>query len=473
MNKEKFLKELEKRLSILDEKEKQDIISEYKATIEEKVKHGQKETDAVKDFGDMNELVNGILSAYKIDPKYSSKESDFKKLLNDGENLIKKGADKLATVTKELADNFKNNQDINLSLVFEILIKVFFTLLIIGLLKIPFMLFTHLGNYIFEALYNPLDSVVKVLWFIFLNVIYLVLTFILISAMFRQYFKESGENTLNDKKDKTRAKETKEEKEYTKIKTKDTIEKSSQKLISILIIVVKVWTVLFVLMPLIFMTGGIIGATLISVYYWTLGIDLLGMTILLLGISLIFIWFTKIIINILQNKKSSAVYILISGFALIVVGGFLLINMIMSIDYSNDIPRNYELQTAENIYITDKKVYIEDHNCDIKTIADETMNDNTFKIIARYDQKLYNLKINQIDNYTFTEETCREYNLCGVYNYFSIYNEEKDGFETFKTYYNNFINDLKHKKIYNYSKLYEPVIEIYANPKTLNMIEID
>lgn len=473
MNKEKFLKELEKRLSILDEKEKQDIISEYKATIEEKVKHGQKETDAVKDFGDMNELVNGILSAYKIDPKYSSKESDFKKLLNDGENLIKKGADKLATVTKELADNFKNNQDINLSLVFEILIKVFFTLLIIGLLKIPFMLFTHLGNYIFEALYNPLDSVVKVLWFIFLNVIYLVLTFILISAMFRQYFKESGENTLNDKKDKTRAKDTKEEKEYTKIKTKDTIEKSSQKLISILIIVVKVWTVLFVLMPLIFMTGGIIGATLISVYYWTLGIDLLGMTILLLGISLIFIWFTKIIINILQNKKSSAVYILISGFALIVVGGFLLINMIMSIDYSNDIPRNYELQTAENIYITDKKVYIEDHNCDIKTIADETMNDNTFKIIARYDQKLYNLKINQIDNYTFTEETCREYNLCGVYNYFSIYNEEKDGFETFKTYYNNFINDLKHKKIYNYSKLYEPVIEIYANPKTLNMIEID
>ena len=38
MNKEEFLQKLEKELSILNNKERQDIIEEYKDTIEEKVK---------------------------------------------------------------------------------------------------------------------------------------------------------------------------------------------------------------------------------------------------------------------------------------------------------------------------------------------------------------------------------------------------------------------------------------------------
>lgn len=472
MNKEKFLKELEKRLSILNEKEKQDIINEYKDTIEEKVKHGQKETEAVKDFGDMDELVGGILSAYKIDPKYN-KEIDFKKFLNDGENLIKEAADKLASAAREMADNFKNNQDINLSLVFEILIKVFFTLLIVGLLRIPFAIFTHLGNYVFETLLTPVDSIAKILWTIFLGIIYLVLIALIVSSMFKQYFKKNGENSLNSNDKVNKIHEEDKNNSEQKKETKTSFQKTSQSLTSILMIVVKVWAVLFVVIPLVFATGSFIGAALISLYYWTYGIDLLGLTTLLLGISLIFIWLTKIVLNILQGKKSSAVYLLISGIALSIVGGFLFVSMLMSIDYSNDIPASYELETVENTYTTDKKVYIDDHNNDIKKIADETMADNTFKITAHYDQKLYNVKINQISNYTFTEEACEEDNLCGLYNYFSIHNEEKDGFKTAKTNYKNFIKDLKNKKVYNYNKLYEPKIEITANSKTLNIIEVD
>ena len=53
MNKEEFLQKLEKELSILNNKERQDIIEEYKDTIEEKVKHGQTEEDAVRDFGNI------------------------------------------------------------------------------------------------------------------------------------------------------------------------------------------------------------------------------------------------------------------------------------------------------------------------------------------------------------------------------------------------------------------------------------
>ena len=81
MNKKEFLDKLEKKLSILDESERKDILDEYKDTISEKVKHGQSEEEAVADFGDVDELVKEILSAYKIDPDFEGKdENTFNKL---------------------------------------------------------------------------------------------------------------------------------------------------------------------------------------------------------------------------------------------------------------------------------------------------------------------------------------------------------------------------------------------------------
>ena len=91
MNKKEFLRVLEKRLSILNEDERKDIIDEYKDTISEKVKNGQTEEEAIKDFGNIDDLVKELLSAYKLDPEYENKEkSSFDHILDEGENVIKK-----------------------------------------------------------------------------------------------------------------------------------------------------------------------------------------------------------------------------------------------------------------------------------------------------------------------------------------------------------------------------------------------
>ena len=128
MNKKEFLNKLEKALTILNEKERKDIIDEYKDTIEEKVKHGQTEEEAVEDFGNIDELVSGILDAYKIDPDYNHKEGNLSKFTEEGEKLIKKGANKLADMTREFADNIKDNDaEMNLNLAFEIIIKIFYS----------------------------------------------------------------------------------------------------------------------------------------------------------------------------------------------------------------------------------------------------------------------------------------------------------------------------------------------------------
>ena len=93
MNKEKFIKELTKKLNILSEDEKNDIILEYEDIIEEKIKHGKTEEEAVKEFGDIDKLTKEILEAYKINPDYKNSDKSF---FNNVEESIKKGAKKLS-----------------------------------------------------------------------------------------------------------------------------------------------------------------------------------------------------------------------------------------------------------------------------------------------------------------------------------------------------------------------------------------
>lgn len=463
MNKEKFLKELGKRLSILNENERKDIIDEYKSTIEEKIKNGETEENAVKDFGNIDDLVKEILEAYKIDPKY--KENDFKRIVNDGENIIKECADALAKGVKDMAESFKNNnQDINLSLVFEIIIKVFLTILFIGLLRIPFMAFTYIGNCFFEALFSPIDVLIKVLWTIFLSIIYLVIIVLIISKIFKEYFVK--DNKIKGEKP-NKVENIKEDKKTPKKK-----QISINQISSILLTITKILVIFFFLIPLICTNIGLISATIISIYYWIKGIDLLGLTMLLSGITMISIWLTHLTASILEEKRIKS-YLLILGIILTISGGIVFGLTLTKIQYIDEMPNKIETETMTNTYNTDKKVYIETHNEEhVSKKIDETLEDNTFKIKIKYPVKLYNIKVEQTDNYTFNEESCLEDNLCGTYNYFSI-NYSEDELKNIKSAYNLFIDNLKENKIYNYEKAYSPIIEIYSNEKTMNLIEID
>jgi len=89
------------------EEERNDILNEYKDTIEEKVKHGSSEEEAVADFGSVEELSREILKAYKINPDYSKSKDKVKDFVEDGETLIKKGAEKLSEWTQDIVDDFK------------------------------------------------------------------------------------------------------------------------------------------------------------------------------------------------------------------------------------------------------------------------------------------------------------------------------------------------------------------------------
>lgn len=66
MDKALFLAQLQKNIGMLDDNEQKDILDEYSQHIDMKVAGGMTEAEAIEDFGDFDEFVREILSAYHV-----------------------------------------------------------------------------------------------------------------------------------------------------------------------------------------------------------------------------------------------------------------------------------------------------------------------------------------------------------------------------------------------------------------------
>ena len=169
MNKNSFINKLNKNLKILDENEVKDIIDEYSEIIDEKIKDGKTEEEAISDFGDVDELCKEILKAYKINPKYTNEESKF-----DFEGFIKNSANKLSKFTQSIVNEFKKQDNISLEYIFEILIKAIILLFILGIISVPFLIIYGLGHNILDIIFFPFDIILTILWGMLIWLLYFV-----------------------------------------------------------------------------------------------------------------------------------------------------------------------------------------------------------------------------------------------------------------------------------------------------------
>lgn len=71
MDKKTFISKLEQALSVLQEEELRDIISEYEQHIDLKQESGLTEEEAIADFGSLDELTAEILEAYHVRADYA------------------------------------------------------------------------------------------------------------------------------------------------------------------------------------------------------------------------------------------------------------------------------------------------------------------------------------------------------------------------------------------------------------------
>lgn len=164
MKKEEFLRILERKLEVINEKERKDIIDEYRTHIEMKMQEGKSEEEAIEDFGDIDELVDEILDAYKINTDRVNHSFDSK--LNHIMDELFEGFQRLLGSFTSL------NVDDVVRLVFEILV----ILLLLAILQIPFRIIASLGGSLLHSLAGfGIGTALSALWKFIIGVAYVVI----------------------------------------------------------------------------------------------------------------------------------------------------------------------------------------------------------------------------------------------------------------------------------------------------------
>lgn len=159
MTKTEFLEYLEKRLQVLNKKEREDILSEYAQHIELKMESGLSEEEAIHDFGDIGELAAEILDAYNVNPEYQKKTIHLNK-----EKLSREAAkvgNKVDGLWKQWTAGGKNLFHAS-SMKIPTLMKGLFVLLILFVIYLPLLMVDLLiAEGFYRALSSPFDSLME------------------------------------------------------------------------------------------------------------------------------------------------------------------------------------------------------------------------------------------------------------------------------------------------------------------------
>ncbi|MGI6031184.1 MAG: DUF1700 domain-containing protein [Eubacteriales bacterium] len=157
MTRVEFLNHLEKRLEILNKKERDDLLEEYAQHIENKMSEGMTEEEAVRDLGDIDELADEILEAYNVDPEYDRTQRVEKTVIS--------GVSQLGRMINQLASQLmrKNARElfallVRLCVVGAVLLGVY---LVLDVVKNAVMrVFSFLPHLLYSPLYGLFDLIV-------------------------------------------------------------------------------------------------------------------------------------------------------------------------------------------------------------------------------------------------------------------------------------------------------------------------
>lgn len=445
MTKDKFLRELEKKLSILSEEERKDTINEYRDIIEEKVKHGKKESEAVKEFGSIDELSKEILNAYKINPDYKSKD-----FVDGAEELIRKGAKKISEVTDDVVDSIKQSDfECTTSNVFEIILKVIILLIFLALLKIPIYFASELGSSVFRIGVEPFATIFSWIWKGLIEIVYLGICVLLIVKLITDYSKKNKTPKTNSKVKNTKIEE-KTTKENKKVKKNDTFE-------TIVLILVRLFVIFTIIIPLVFVAFLFIVGLVVLIYLLCKGIGVYGFLIATLGCLGFIICIIDLIYRGLIADKKIYLYPFLINILLIVIGGVMSISYIFDFEYHDSLPQNrYETKTETFMEDIDKITSISNYKKEI--IVDNSIEDNKIKAEVTYYPEFVS-----IEKHEDTDEDK---------DYISFVTNEKDTTFSLNNKYTKMImKDIKNKKIYNYNEFNDVKVKIYVNEKTKDLVE--
>ena len=464
MNKKEFIKALRKDLSILSEKEVDDIILEYTDNIEQKVKEGKTEQEAVEDFGDYKEFVKGILEAYKLNVNKGSGgiKKEFSKVIDDVDqfftDLDKEDEDtvidKISNVISKFVTYIVDGvnyiiKDLNLDKIGRIILILVIVLGLGVLIKIPFDIFEWaitwmisiiLGNILNLSFVYFIISMIKIV----INLLYLAVLLVVGIKIFRIFNsgldaeKISNEIVKNVQIKKTTKENVKDEpsKENEEANKSNSLLKS---IYFIFVIILKVCAV-FVAIPVLaigIVAGIFFGLTLIGLLNHISSLS--GVAFALFGGLLIVMSLLKICFNFIMSVKIKNIYEFIfsciCGFILIGFGCGVLVHDLNNLEYKNYYDEIHDVELKQiSIKHNDDISYRFSATHNIEFIEDDNLIDTM--IVEAELPEVVNIYKNEYLKETFIE--------IGDYS-----NPSK--FETLKRFYNITIDGLKEGVLYYYS----------------------
>ncbi len=421
MNKEEFLTKLRKKLDVLEDKEIEDIISEYEGYIEEKKSRGLTEEEAVKELGDLNEISSDLLGAYKVKQK--------------GSNYLNKFIDKVSQIFDKVLNELstKSGKDI-----LKFVVEICLIILLICIFKIPFIFIKDLGWNIFSTLSYPISNTFYSIWSFIIELSYFILAIILfIKIIQKRYFEGISEKIVADleeqdvKKNKKKIKKETIEASQTKEIREVTPKKHSiiDMVINICILFLKV-IVTMCLFGVICYLIGMAFLIVIGIYLLIKGITYFGIFILFIALFLGGVLLLQLGTYFIFNKKVKGGHILAELITIILLTGIGL--SISTIEIANteiiyNSPYEKTKTTTKELSISEDLALYGNYNI----IIDNTLTD-TIKIEYTYPD-INNVEVD-IDLSYYDNGYYLDYNISNL-----SWN---------KNFFDEFIENLKDKKIY-------------------------
>lgn len=411
MNKKEFISELKSKLSILKKEEVNDIVNEYSEHIEEKIKSGKSEKEAIEEFGDIDELVSGILDAYKIDKEYYKKTSILDNIAEDTKEVFNK-------IIKIISNGSSKE-------IIKLLAYILVTILICYILKLPFYIIETFVNKLFIGLPISVYNVLSRCNSIIIYMIYIIFVFI----VFIKVLKEK--------------------------ETKEVVTNNDRTIIDGIFDIFKFMFRLFacfILFGVSVMLFAFSVLLIISIYIYIKYNFGIGISIMTIGFILGSLWLIYILYKYIVKSKISFTKAFIMFCISIILCGTGVGVFATEFNKFEYIDGHHEfVLKEEKEYNTNNIKFIGCNNCDkIDKVVNNDLKDNVF-IVKTYSSDYF---ITYCDNYY-------ENNLyCGT---------RYPNYEFYKI----ILNDVKNKKFYNYDAFRSIKLEVIANEKTLNKLNIE
>ena len=441
MKKEEFLKRLKKRLNILEEKEVEDIIKEYEGYIEEKMEAGSTEEEAVEAFGDVDELADELLKAYKVK-------------VEKNEDPIGNFANKVVKIIDQLIEDFSKKTPKEIAV---FVIEIFVIICLIALCHIPVSMLVELGSNVFNILSSPLNRIFYTIWNFVLEFAYFILAIVVFARIFKiRYLQnvqfESAEKPKKVQKKNLAKKKEKviEEKSEPKEPKKSCITSFSELIIKIGVFFLKFMAICILFGVSLYLIGmGLILA--ICVYLLIKGVTYFGFYLVMISLFVLGIIFFSILFNFVLDRKNSGLKLAVSlivSFVLLGVGCGIATVEVANTEFYNSPPEDIQIEVLEEELVMDKDTIF------IGNISDYKVDNSLENVLVEYHYYPLGNKmatsIRKNENFVYLDWSVEK-----IY----LRSELLD----------HFIDDLKEKKVYNY--YIEPTIVITSNEENIETIK--